>query len=61
MLKMYRTICMSNVSVKLITKVINNRTIALAPKIIDPIQTTFIKNIFILFYMKLHVRFIEEI
>lgn len=48
MLKMYIPICMSNVSVKLITKVINNRTVLLAPKIIAPVQIAFTKNRYIL-------------
>lgn len=43
MLKMFKPIYRTNVSVKLITKVVNNRNVLLASKIAALIQTTIIK------------------
>jgi hypothetical protein len=47
-LQMYRPICLLNVIFKKFTKVLNNRAIALADKVISSIQSTFIKGRFIL-------------
>ena len=47
-IQMYRPICLINVLFKLITKVINNRTVMVADKAVAPVQTAFIKGRFIL-------------
>ena len=47
-LTMFRPICLLNVVFKIFTKVLNNRTICLADKIVDDIQSAFIKGRFIL-------------
>ena len=47
-LQLFRPICLSNVIFKLVTKVINNRTILVADKVVSPVQTAFIKGRFIL-------------
>ena len=43
-IQQYRPICMLNVVFKIFTKVINNRVVKLAKKIISPVQTAFIKD-----------------
>jgi hypothetical protein len=47
-LQMYRPICLLNVIFKNFTKVLNNRAIALADKVISSIQSAFINGRFIL-------------
>lgn len=45
---MYRPMCLINVFHKWFTKVVNNRSVILADKLVALVQTTFIKGRFIL-------------
>ena len=47
-LQMYRPICLLNVIFKNFTKVLNNRAIVMADKVISSIQSAFIKGRYIL-------------
>lgn len=41
-LQLYRPICLSNTLFKFFTKVANNRTMAVADKVVDRVQSAFI-------------------
>ena len=47
-IQQYRLICLLNVSFKVFTKVLNNRILKVADKLIGPSQTTFIPGRYIM-------------
>lgn len=47
-IQMYRPICLSDTIFKIFTKVVNNKTMVVGDKGVDPVQSAFIKGRFIL-------------
>jgi hypothetical protein len=43
-IQLYRPIFLLNVMFKIFTKVLNNRAIVVADRVVSPVQTTFVKD-----------------